>query len=81
MGCDLRAELEREHASARAAFDDAHHSVEEKIAVVPKEEYERLRDAANAAWGKVLWTQARLDQHIREHRCRELTCAVSRSPR
>jgi hypothetical protein len=67
--CEEKARLAAEYESATGKFLAAVRELNQKIAISPKVEYERLDRAANESRVKSEQARLALEQHVAAHRC------------
>lgn len=78
MICETLAKLKKEYEEAGADFDLKRNSLQSRIGVSQKDEYDRLSSAVDAAWSALPHARSKLDIHIRQHRC-QAASSVSRT--
>jgi hypothetical protein len=69
MSSGEKERLAKEYERATSNFSEAVRELHRRIAICPKDEYERLERAANEARLKSEQTRLALEQHNAAHRC------------
>jgi hypothetical protein len=69
MSCKEKERLVIEYEATTGHFSDAVAGLNDKIRIMPKEEYERLERAANEHRMKSEQARLALEQHVAAHGC------------
>jgi hypothetical protein len=67
--CSIKTALLSAWQSAAGVYSQAVAELSRQIGVLPKPEYEKLKQITENARQRSLYTQANLEAHIREHGC------------
>ncbi len=67
--CEDKARMLQEYSEAAEAFSNALSTLHHRLAIVPRDEYERLRTTAEAHRLRAEGLRATMEAHVNQHGC------------